>query len=153
MWPVSLCSNKSRWICTLLLGRMQQCKSRGHLLATFYPLLHLWGCIWRFLSPFLFPLSVFFFCLWSSIEFMFVHSNGGQGWPSKPHPLRPHRIWDNHCRSCCQDSQNTTSRRHHGGEAVRVYWSHGWEQMAAYIWFDSSYNNTHHRTVKFVLPY
>ncbi|KAM6922407.1 cAMP and cAMP-inhibited cGMP 3',5'-cyclic phosphodiesterase 10A isoform 2-T2 [Lycodopsis pacificus] len=49
---------------------------------------------------------------------MFVQSNGGQGWPSKPHPLWPHRIWDNRCRSCCQDSHNTASRGHHGGRAL-----------------------------------
>lgn len=49
---------------------------------------------------------------------MFVHSNGGQGWPSKPHSLRPHRIWDNHCRPCCKDSQNATSRGHRRGTAV-----------------------------------
>lgn len=54
-------------------------------------------------------------CLFFSTEFMFIHSNGGQGWPSIPHPLWPHRIWDNHCRSCCQDSQNTASRGRHGG--------------------------------------
>lgn len=54
-------------------------------------------------------------CLFFSTEFMFIHSNGGQGWASIPHPLWPHRIWDNHCRSCCQDSQNTASRGRHGG--------------------------------------
>lgn len=82
--------------------------------------IHWCSCVyaWRgfFLPPFLFPSPFHFLCF--SIEFMFVHSYGGQGWPSKPHPLRPHRIWDNHCRSCCQDSQNTASRGHHGGKAL-----------------------------------
>lgn len=53
-----------------------------------------------------------------SIELVFVHSNGGQGWPSEPHPLRSHCMWDNHCRSCCQDSQNATRRRHRRGKTV-----------------------------------
>lgn len=75
-----------------------------------------------------------------SIEFMFVHSNGGQGWPSKPHPLRPHRIWDDHCRSCCQDSQNTASRGHHGGkvssQAVQIYsLLHSCDLLNIHLWF------------------
>lgn len=37
-------SNKSRWIRTLLLGRMQQCKCRGHWLNTFYMLMQLCAC-------------------------------------------------------------------------------------------------------------
>lgn len=41
-------SNKSWWICTLLLGRMQQCKCRGHLLNTLYTLIQLRACIWHF---------------------------------------------------------------------------------------------------------
>lgn len=74
--------------------------------------------IWHLFLCFCFPLCS---RLCFSIEFMFVHSNGGQGRASKPHPLRPHRIWDNHCRSCCQDSQNTASRGYHGGKAVFLH--------------------------------
>lgn len=74
-------------------------------------------CMYLTFFPPHFPLCS---CLCFSIEFMFVHSNGGQGWPSMPHPLRPHRIWDNHCRSCCQDSQNSASRGHHGGKATSI---------------------------------
>lgn len=57
-------------------------------------------------------------CLWFSTEFMFIHSNGGQRRPSKPRPLRPHRIRDYHRRLCCQDSQNTAGGGHHGGTAA-----------------------------------
>lgn len=64
--------------------------------------------------------SVFNRCysLFFSTEFMFIHSNGAQRWPSKPRPLRPHRIWDNHRRLCCQDSQNRAGGGHHGGTAA-----------------------------------
>lgn len=105
-------SNKSWWICTLLLGRMQQCR-RFFCQIHFK---HFYCCVHVFHSPYLcFPLCSHL-CL--STESMFVHSNGGQGWPSKPHPLWPDSIWDNHCCSCCQDSQNTASRGHRGGKAI-----------------------------------
>lgn len=116
IWPVSyFYSNKSWWICTLLLGTMQQCKCREHLPNTFCTFAHAFDI---FFLHFCFPLCS---CLRFSIEFMFVHSNGGQGWSSKPHPLRPHCIWDNHCRSRCQDSQNDTSRGHRRGKAVFLH--------------------------------
>lgn len=73
------------------------------------------SCIYRLA----FDVSIVHLCfshLCISIELVFVHPNGGQGWPSVPHPLRSHRIWDNHCRSRCQDSQNATSGRHCRGK-------------------------------------
>lgn len=74
-------------------------------------------CTHKLVFDFLF-LHMCFSHLCISVELVFVHSNGGQGRPSEPRPLWSHRIWDDHCRSRCQDSQNATSRRHCRGKTT-----------------------------------
>lgn len=54
-------------------------------------------------------------------EFMFVHSDGGKRGASWAHPLWSHHVWDHHRRSRCKDTQDTTSRGHHGGEPHAVF--------------------------------
>lgn len=101
-WHVfSALSNKSGWICTLLLGRMQQCECKARMRVA--------RCFIRLFDLF------FFLCLFFSrpvcsllprpkIEFMFVHTHRGQGWPSEPRSLRPHHVWDDHRCPRCKDS-------------------------------------------------
>lgn len=48
---------------------------------------------------------------------VFIHANRGKGGASWAHPLRSHCVRYHHSCSRCQDTQDTTCRRHHGGEA------------------------------------
>lgn len=91
---------------------MQQCKCGARLANAGEASLH---CVSLTSSSTVFPLSSRV-----QIEFMFVHTNGGQGRPSEPRSLRAHHVRDDHCRPRCKDSQDATGGGHRRGTAVFV---------------------------------
>lgn len=89
---------------------MQQCKCRAYLSVEGEASLHHVSLTSSF--------SVSLLSSRVQIEFMFVHTNRGQGRPSEPRSLRPHHVRDDHRRPCCEDSQDATGGGHRRGTAV-----------------------------------